>query len=168
MGPIWQIINVDQLGTTTIQNSQLRGNASAELSYGFHLDLTCHSGTLRFCSFFCRHRIWSTGPRPGRRAWRRWSPCRFLSGEHGIWDLPTDHYWSSDCPPHPVNRKEEWIQLGLRRYYSYIISEPILEVFLFHDEIVEKYIKGSYSLTKGLGWTSLWIIELIKGYAEEN
>ena len=30
MRPIWQIINVDQLGTTTIQNSQLRGNASAE------------------------------------------------------------------------------------------------------------------------------------------
>ena len=161
---IWQIIKtgiVDQLGTTTTQNSEWRGNApQTKFEHTTSImDLTCCSGTFHLCSSCYRHRMWSTGPGPGRRAWRRWFPDQFLWGGLGIQDLPTDHEESSDCPGYPVNREEELIQLGMARgWYSYVISQPILGIFLYHDEIVEKHNSGNFNWTKRLVWTGLWMI----------
>ena len=37
-----------------------------------------------------------------------------------------------------------------RGYYSYVKSQPIHRIFLYHDEIVEKYTSGNCNWAKEL------------------
>ena len=52
-----------------------------------------------------------------------------------------------------------------RGWYSYVISQPILGIFFYHDEIVEKYTSGKLQLDKtaGFDWLMNDLIMRIRG-----